>query len=193
MAREAGVPLMFTLSQLSYWSAKHLGDAGLKSMNVRGRMQEGMVADVVIFNPKIVAERSTYKKGQNGLSPKGMPHVIVNGKFVKKDNKATNVFPGQPIRYSVEKKGRFVPASKRQWLKTFTIDTSPLSPKAKPSNKSNSTKDGPLSFRSIRLRDQANAWFGDQRPEASLGGYCCEYHRRKTRGVNQEFTREIRK
>lgn len=29
LAREEGVPLMHTLSQLSYWSASHLGDAGL--------------------------------------------------------------------------------------------------------------------------------------------------------------------
>ena len=42
MAREADVPLMFTLAQLSYWSALHLGDIGLESMKVRGRMQEGM-------------------------------------------------------------------------------------------------------------------------------------------------------
>ena len=38
MAREEKVPLMFTLAQLSYWSALHLGDAGLESMQVRGRM-----------------------------------------------------------------------------------------------------------------------------------------------------------
>ena len=30
MGHESGVPLMFTLSQLSYWSAKHLGDAGIE-------------------------------------------------------------------------------------------------------------------------------------------------------------------
>lgn len=29
MAREEGVPLLFTLAQTSYWAAKHLGDAGL--------------------------------------------------------------------------------------------------------------------------------------------------------------------
>ena len=31
------------------------------------------------------------------------------------------------IAYPVEKKGRFVPASKKQWLQTFTIDGSQLS------------------------------------------------------------------
>ena len=97
MAREAGVPLMFTLSQLSYWSALHLGDAGVEAMKVRGRMQEGMVADIVVFNLKTVAEGSGYKNGEQGLPPKGLPHVIVNGQFVKRDGKATNVMAGQPI------------------------------------------------------------------------------------------------
>ena len=129
MGRDAGVPLMFTLSQLSYWSAKHLGDAGVKSMKVRGRLQKGMVADIVVFNPKTAAPSSTYKKGENGLPPKGIPHVIVNGVIVKRDGKATDKFPGQAIRYPEEKKGRFVPASKKQWLKSFTIDASPLSPR----------------------------------------------------------------
>ena len=73
-------------------------------------------------------EGSSYKAGEQGLPPVGMPHVIVNGQFVKKDNKATDALPGQPIRYPVEEKGRFVPATKKQWLKTFTLDASPLRP-----------------------------------------------------------------
>ncbi|MCP4256197.1 MAG: amidohydrolase family protein [Planctomycetes bacterium] len=129
MAREADVPLMFTLSQLSYWSAKHLGDAGVVQMTERGRMQKGMVADIVVFDPKTVKEGSDYKAGMNGLPPIGLPHVIVNGVFVKKDNKATNKFPGQPIRYPEEETGRFVPAEKKQWLKTFTIDSGAVRPR----------------------------------------------------------------
>jgi hypothetical protein len=121
MGREAGVPLMFTLSQLSYWSALHLGDAGLESMKVRGRMQEGMAADITIFNPETVAEGSDYKGGENGLPSMGIPYVIVFGQLVKRDNEATDVFPGVPIRYPVEEKGRFVPASKEQWFEDFSL------------------------------------------------------------------------
>ena len=121
MGREEGVPLMFTLSQLSYWSALHLGEAGLDSMKVRGRMQEGMVADIAIFDPQTVAEGSDYKAGMNGLPPVGLPHVIVNGQFVKRDNEATDVMAGVPIRYPVEEKGRFVPASKEQWFEDFSL------------------------------------------------------------------------
>jgi len=128
MAREEGVPLSFTLAQLSYWSAVHLGDAGLDFMKERGRMQEGMIADIVIFDPETVAERSTYKAGENGLPPLGLPHVIVNGQPVKRNGKATDVMAGQPIRYPVEDKGRHVPATTEQWLEDFSIDDSPIRP-----------------------------------------------------------------
>jgi len=46
---------MFTLAQLSYWSDLHLGEAGLESMKVRGRLKEDMVADITIFDPETVA------------------------------------------------------------------------------------------------------------------------------------------
>jgi N-acyl-D-glutamate deacylase len=119
---------MFTLSQLSYWPALHLGKTGLEQMQVRGRMQKGMVADIVIFDAENVAEGSDYKAGQNGLPPAGLPHVIVNGQFVKRDDKATDVMAGQPIRYPVEDQGRHVPASTGQWLEDFSIDDSSLAP-----------------------------------------------------------------
>jgi len=85
-----------------------------------------MVADIVIFDPATVAEGSSYKGGENGLPPKGLPHVIVNGQFVKRDNQATGVMAGLPIRYPVEEDARFIPASTEQWLETFTIDDGAL-------------------------------------------------------------------
>ena len=129
MAREEGVPLNFTLAQLSYWSALHLGDASLEFMRERGRMQEGLVADIVIFDPETVAERATYSAGENGLPPVGLPHVIVNGVFVKRDNQATGELPGLPIRYPVESESRHKPATTEQWLEEFTIDDGSLTPR----------------------------------------------------------------
>ena len=131
LARENRVPLLFTLAQLSYWSALHLGETGLDSMQIRGRMQEGMVADIVIFDPENVREGSSYKSGENGLPPLGLPHVIVNGQFVKRDNEATGEMSGQPIRYPVEQEGRFVPASTEQWLDDFTLDDSSTKPRTR--------------------------------------------------------------
>ena len=53
---------MQLIAQNSYWSAKHLGDAGLEAMRKRGRMQEGMVADITIFNPETIRDNATYQE-----------------------------------------------------------------------------------------------------------------------------------
>ncbi|MCY1719965.1 hypothetical protein OU798_06395 [Prolixibacteraceae bacterium Z1-6] len=123
LAREEGVPLMFTLSQLSYWSAKHLGDAGIEAMQKRGRMQEGMVADIVIFDAKNVTDNSTYKSGSQGLPTTGIPYVIVNGQMVVKENKFQKIWAGQPIRYEPTDKSRYVPITAEDWKKQHTITT----------------------------------------------------------------------
>jgi len=117
MGRENGVPLMFSISQLSYWSAKHLGDTGLESMKVRGRLQEGMVADITIFDPETVQDNATYKAGEQGLPTTGIPYVLVSGVMIVKDSEfQQNVFPGQPLRFPVEEQGRYEPATAEKWL-----------------------------------------------------------------------------
>lgn len=121
MAREQNVPLMFTLAQLSYWNAKHLGDAGLKSMQERGRMQIGMVADIAVFDAEKVSPRATYKMGENGLPSAGIPWVIVNGQVIVDNHQVKNIKAGQPIRYPEQKERRFEPLEWNQWLENHTI------------------------------------------------------------------------
>ena len=126
VARENGVPLMHSLSQLSYWHAKHLGDTGLIAMQERGRMQEGMIADITIFDAENVTEHATYQSGLNGLPSTGIPYVLVNGTIVVKDSKVLKgVNSGQPIRFPTLEEGKFEPISKVSWLKTYTIKTNP--------------------------------------------------------------------
>jgi len=122
LARENGVPLMFTLSQLSYWSAKRLGDTGLVAMQERGRVQVGKIADLTLFDPKTVRANASYKAGENGLQPTGIPYVIVNGTIVVKGGKVLPVRPGQPIRFPVEEKGRFEPVEVNKWLGAHSIN-----------------------------------------------------------------------
>ena len=122
LAREQGVPLMFTLAQLSYWTAKHLGDTGLEAMQQRGRVQVGKVADLAIFDPEKVASRATYKSGENGLPPVGMPYVIVNGTIVVNKSQVLDVRPGQSIRFPVEAKGRFQPVEINKWINENSIN-----------------------------------------------------------------------
>lgn len=125
MGREQGVPLMFSLAQLSYWTALHLGDAGLEAMKERGRVQVGKIADLTLFDPKTVADHATYKAGENGLPSTGIPYVIVHGTIVVKDSKVLPVKAGQPIRYPVEAKGRFQPVTINKWVNDRTILSAP--------------------------------------------------------------------
>lgn len=126
IAREAGVPLMFTLSQMSYWPALHLGDTGLEAMKVRGRMQTGMVADITIFDPETVADNSTYKIGEQGLPSSGIPYVIVNGTLVVKNSKFQKIFAGQPIRFPVQETGKYEPIIVDEWIQQFATPVLPV-------------------------------------------------------------------
>lgn len=118
LARENNIPLMQAVSMTSYNYAKPLGDMGLKAMQLRGRMQEGVVADITMFDPKTVTDNATFAKGT--LPSTGIPHVIVNGIIVMKDSEPLKRFDaGQPIRFEVQKKGRFEPLTKEGWTKTF--------------------------------------------------------------------------
>jgi hypothetical protein len=123
LGREQGVPLMFSLAQLSYWSAKHLGDAGIVAMQERGRMQQGMVADIVIFNPATVTDNATYKTGEQGLPSSGIPYVIVNGQLVVEESEFQKVWAGQPIRYPVQETGHFEPVAEQDWVRQFAVPT----------------------------------------------------------------------
>jgi N-acyl-D-glutamate deacylase len=83
-------------------------------------MQEGMVADITIFDPKSVTDNATYAKGT--LPSTGIPHVIVNGIVVMKDSAPLKRFDaGQPIRFKPQKEGRFKPLSIENWTKEFYV------------------------------------------------------------------------
>jgi len=120
IARENNIPLMQAVAMTSYNYAKPLGDMGLKAMQVRGRMQKGMVADITLFDPKTVTDNATYAKGT--LPSTGIPCVIVNGIVVMKDSEPLKRFDaGQPIRFEPQAKGRFTPLSKENWTSEFYV------------------------------------------------------------------------
>jgi cytosine/adenosine deaminase-related metal-dependent hydrolase len=125
MAREQGVPLMFTISQASYWPARHLGDSGLEAMQERGRLQVGKVADITVFDAETITDNSGFKVGQHGIPTTGIPYVVVNGTIVVKDSEVLPVKPGREIRFPVEPKGRFEPIEVNAWLNKHTIGLNP--------------------------------------------------------------------
>lgn len=117
IAREYNIPLMQVISTMSYNSALYLGNTGLESMKIRGRMQEGMVADITIFDPNSVTDNATYEKGL--VPTTGIPYVLVNGTIVVKDSRVLpDVFSGQPIRFeTVESK--YQPVDPEKWVTQF--------------------------------------------------------------------------
>jgi dihydroorotase len=63
----------------------------------KGRVKVGADADLTIFDPARVIDRSTYK--EPALPPEGIVHVLVNGTPVVSDGKIVpNVAPGRPMR-----------------------------------------------------------------------------------------------
>ncbi len=118
LGRENNIPMMQLVSILSYNAAKHLGETGLTFFQERGRMQNGMVADIVVFDPETFTDNSTYQQG--AIPSTGMKAVIVNGQVTVRDDVLLPVFAGQPIRFEPEAKPRFEPISVESWNAEFS-------------------------------------------------------------------------
>ena len=62
----------------------------------RGRLAEGLYADIVVFDPATVCDQATFE------SPKrlavGIEDVIVNGMPVLRDGEPTGELPGRGLR-----------------------------------------------------------------------------------------------
>jgi len=67
------------------------------AMRQKGRLRAGADADITIFDPATVLDRSTYR--EPSLSPVGIQHVIVNGVSVVANGQAVEgVAPGKAVR-----------------------------------------------------------------------------------------------
>ncbi|MFB7190330.1 amidohydrolase family protein [Streptomyces sp. NPDC056230] len=62
----------------------------------RGYVREGYRADLVLFDPETVAAGSTFE--QPRTLPVGIPHVLIDGRFVIEDGRRTQVLAGRTIR-----------------------------------------------------------------------------------------------
>lgn len=89
--RDEGVLTLEDAVRKSSWAvADRIG------LRDRGLVAEGFMADLVVFDPETIAERSTYERPHQ-LSV-GMVHVFVNGVPVLQDGEATNARPGRFVR-----------------------------------------------------------------------------------------------
>jgi dihydroorotase/N-acyl-D-amino-acid deacylase len=62
----------------------------------RGLLREGMFADITVFDPNTIADRSTFE--QPHQISVGVKYVFVNGTMVVQDGKHTNAKPGRALR-----------------------------------------------------------------------------------------------
>ena len=100
LARELGIPLMDIVHNASYTPAKYFSMLGLQGMQRRGRLQPGMVADIVIFNPETIHDGADMVIGNRATQPIGIPYVMVSGTLVVDNGESQfGIRPGQPIRY----------------------------------------------------------------------------------------------
>ncbi len=63
----------------------------------RGRIVEGMYADLVLFDPETVADRATYDDPKQ--EPVGIVLVIVNGAIAYENGRHTGAGGGRMLRY----------------------------------------------------------------------------------------------
>lgn len=62
----------------------------------RGLIREGHRADLVLFDPATVAATATYDHPR--ALPTGIPHVLIDGRFVIRDGRRTDVLAGRSVR-----------------------------------------------------------------------------------------------
>jgi N-acyl-D-aspartate/D-glutamate deacylase len=72
-------------------------EARVPTMKKKGRLQVGADADINVFDPATIRDRSTYAKGK--AASEGVRYLLVNGTFVVRDGKLVDgVAPGKAIR-----------------------------------------------------------------------------------------------
>ena len=88
--------LMDALRKMTLMPAQRL-EARVPAMKQKGRLRVGADADITIFDPATVLDRSTYR--DPSLAPVGIQHVIVNGVSVVANGQAVEgVAPGKAVR-----------------------------------------------------------------------------------------------
>jgi N-acyl-D-aspartate/D-glutamate deacylase len=93
---EKSLSLMDAIRKCSLMPAQRL-EAMSPQMRQKGRLKPGADADIAVFDPARVIDRSTYQ--QPALFSEGFRHVLVEGTPVVRDGKLQEgVVPGQGIR-----------------------------------------------------------------------------------------------
>ena len=89
------LPVMEAISRMSYQPARRL-ERFAPAMARKGRLQEGMDADITVFDPGTVIDTATFEEDLS--ESEGVRHVLVNGTLVVRDGQTVEgVTPGRPV------------------------------------------------------------------------------------------------
>ena len=90
-SRELGI---FKLEEI----IRHMTSAPAQrlGLNDRGLLKEGLIADLVVFNPETIIDKATFDEPKK--YPAGIDYVLVNGAMVVDKGKHTGVLNGRALR-----------------------------------------------------------------------------------------------
>ena len=93
---QRALTLMDALTKITLMPAKRL-ERRVPSMRNKGRIRVGADADLTIFDPQSIADKSTFQ--EPAKYSEGIRFVIVNGVPVVKDGQPqSNIYPGRAVR-----------------------------------------------------------------------------------------------
>ena len=95
---EHALSLMDALKKMTLMPAQRL-EARVPMMANKGRIRVGADADLTIFDPATVIDKSTYEDAT--IAAAGIPYVVVLGQVVVDSGRVTKARPGQAIRARV--------------------------------------------------------------------------------------------
>jgi N-acyl-D-aspartate/D-glutamate deacylase len=92
---EGALGLMEAIRKMTIEPARRLEER-VPAMRAKGRVQVGANADITVFDPATVMDRSTYMDAM--IPAQGIPYVVVNGALVVEAGEVTAARPGRAIR-----------------------------------------------------------------------------------------------
>ena len=88
--QDSVITLEFAVRKMTSLAAQRVG------INDRGLLKPGMYADITVFDPNTIIDRSTYEMPSQLAT--GVSYVFVNGVAVVDGGRATNALPGRALR-----------------------------------------------------------------------------------------------
>ena len=93
--QQSALSLMDALTKMTLMPAQRL-ERRVPSMKNKGRIRIGADADLTIFDPQQIIDKSTFN--EPAKYSEGVRFVVVNGVLIVKDGQLQSILPGRPIR-----------------------------------------------------------------------------------------------